>query len=201
MRYILNNNGYIEAIAFGSAIICNNNSCTEYVGTIPNGYSSLTEWSENAHIQAYKIEDGNLVYDSVRDAELQEQWAREETACKPENYSTEEQVIGSYLNKPLYRRTIILNNITLSSNSDGTIYEMVIEDMSNYNKVFIEKIYCEVASRADTTNIFKFFDSNVDGSGNYFKFIGFINNLLVQTNYLPYIKNADITINYTKTTD
>lgn len=77
MRYILDNNGYIEAIAFGSAIICNNNSCTEYVGTIPDGYSSLTEWAENANIRAYKIVSNNLIYDSAKDAELQAQWATE----------------------------------------------------------------------------------------------------------------------------
>lgn len=106
MRYILDSNGYIEAVAFGSAIICNNNTCTEYVGTIPEGYTSLTEWAENANIRAYKIISNNLAYDSVKDAELQAQWAIEQGNNTQTIYSTEEQVIGTWLGKPAYRKVI-----------------------------------------------------------------------------------------------
>lgn len=73
MRYILNNEGYVETISFTNPIVCNG-SCTEYTGTIPEGYSSLLEWSENAVIQAYKITNGNLTHDPNKEAELEEQW-------------------------------------------------------------------------------------------------------------------------------
>lgn len=78
MRYILNDEGYIETISFLYEIECNNKSCTEYKGTIPEGYSSLIEWSENAVIQAYKIVDGNLVYDAAKETELIAKWEEEQ---------------------------------------------------------------------------------------------------------------------------
>ena len=84
MRYILNSEGYIEAVIFGGLLTCNNNDCTEYTGSIPSGYESLEEWNDNANIQAYKIEDGNLVYDSDKDAELQALWQEQEENNKSE---------------------------------------------------------------------------------------------------------------------
>lgn len=83
MRYILDNNGYIEEIIFGGMIDCNNKSCTEYIGDIPEGYTSLVEWADNANIRAYKITDNNLVYDSAKDIELQEKWKIEEVKERP----------------------------------------------------------------------------------------------------------------------
>lgn len=73
MRYILDDLGYIEEVTFGGLIQCNNKSCTEYTGKVPEGYESLEEWDLEANIRAYKIVDGNLVYDDKRDAKLQEQ--------------------------------------------------------------------------------------------------------------------------------
>ena len=73
MRYILDDLGYIETVTFGGPVTCNNKSCTEYAGETPEGYDSLEEWDENANIRAYKIVDGNLVYDANRDAEIQMQ--------------------------------------------------------------------------------------------------------------------------------
>lgn len=77
MRYILDNEGYIESIAFGSYIECSEKSCTEYTGNIPEGYKSLCEWADNANIRAYNLVNGNLTYDSVRDEELQRKWEEE----------------------------------------------------------------------------------------------------------------------------
>ena len=78
MRYILNSEGYVEAVTFGGFITCNNNSCTEYAGSVPSGYETLEEWNDNANIRAYKIVDGNLVYDSDKDTELQTLWEIQE---------------------------------------------------------------------------------------------------------------------------
>lgn len=75
MRYDIDANNYITNVYFN----CNSGTCTEYTGSIPDGYTSIEEWASNSNILAYKIVDGNLVYDSAKDAELQEQWAREET--------------------------------------------------------------------------------------------------------------------------
>lgn len=71
MRYELCENGYISKAFFG----CYSGSCTLYEGDIPEGYTSLVEWADNANIRAYKIVDGNLTYDAERDEELQEEWA------------------------------------------------------------------------------------------------------------------------------
>ena len=84
MRYILDDNGYIEEIIFGGMIDCNNKSCTEYIGDIPTGYTSLIEWADNANIRAYTIIDNNLVYDSAKDIELKEKWAIEKANNTPE---------------------------------------------------------------------------------------------------------------------
>jgi len=71
VRYILDDYGYVEEVIFGGYIQCNNKGCTEYTGAIPVGFGSLEEWHENGNIRAYKIVDGNLVYDATKDAELQ----------------------------------------------------------------------------------------------------------------------------------
>lgn len=74
MRYILDNEGYIFATSLDkdSPIECELGSCTEYIGELPDGYGSLYEWQCNANIRAYKIVNGNLIYDALRDVELQE---------------------------------------------------------------------------------------------------------------------------------
>jgi len=69
MRYILDNNGYIEAVSC-TEISCSNKSCTAYTGAIPEGYDSLEDWAQNANIRAYKIVDGNLTYDDYEDEYL-----------------------------------------------------------------------------------------------------------------------------------
>lgn len=84
MRYILNNEGYIEEISFSNEIECNSKTCVEYTGVIPSGYSSLLEWSEFAIIQAYKITDGNLTYDPDKETVLKSEWATQEAKCKSE---------------------------------------------------------------------------------------------------------------------
>lgn len=70
MRYELDNEGYIKNVFFN----CYTGQCSLYEGNIPSGYNSLEEWSENANIQAYKIEEGNLVYDEVREEQLNEEY-------------------------------------------------------------------------------------------------------------------------------
>lgn len=103
MRYILDDSGYIDSVSC-TPFNCKDKSCQEYTGTIPSGYDTLQEWAQNANIRAYKIVSGNLVYDAAKDAELNAKWAK---AGQIENYSTEEQIIGTWVNgKPIYRQII-----------------------------------------------------------------------------------------------
>jgi hypothetical protein len=84
-------------------------SCNEYTGAIPEGYESLDDWVLNANIRAYKIANKNLVFDATRDAELEAEWAK---AGRIEDYSTEEKIIGSWIDgKSLYRKVISLGNL------------------------------------------------------------------------------------------
>lgn len=82
MRYILTDDGYIDEISFGNPLECKNKNCIEYTGSIPTGYTSLEEWSENAIIQAYKIESGNLVYYQAKATELQALWNSQQNSNK-----------------------------------------------------------------------------------------------------------------------
>jgi len=132
MRYILNDSSYIETISFNYQVECNNKSCIEYTGEVPTGYESLAEWSELANINAYKIVDGNLTFDSEEDTRLQELWASQQMSNnsdgdmfpigtiveydgdtvpdgyeKIEDYSTNEVKIGTWIDgKPIYRKVL-----------------------------------------------------------------------------------------------
>jgi hypothetical protein len=74
MRYILDDNGYIYSVSC-NPIECNNKGCTGYTGATPEGYDSIELWATTANIRAYKIVDGNLVYDEARAAALEAEWA------------------------------------------------------------------------------------------------------------------------------
>lgn len=85
MRYILDDYGYVQE--FGSHLMtCNNKTCTEYKGSVPSGYSSIEEWLLKANIRAYKITNGQLVYDSAKNSELQTKWTLETENSKISNY-------------------------------------------------------------------------------------------------------------------
>ena len=67
MRYILKD-GYIDEISFDAVIECKNQTCTEYTGEVPAGYDTLEEWldGEIDKLNAWKIQNGNLVFDNVK---------------------------------------------------------------------------------------------------------------------------------------
>jgi hypothetical protein len=72
MRYELKD-GYVSKVFFG----CHSGKCTLYEGIIPDGYETLEQWADNANIRAYKVVDGNLVFDAEEDARLQEEYKRD----------------------------------------------------------------------------------------------------------------------------
>lgn len=137
MRYILSDTGFIEAVSFNNAMTCNNKSCTEYTGTVPTGYESLAIWSETANINAYKIVNGNLTYDSEEDARLQSLWASQQTGglndaeiLNANSTSTTDTYSCNYINK--FDGVVLYEN---SSGSNGTI--TLNETVSNYNSIEI----------------------------------------------------------------
>ena len=73
MRYILNSEGYIADVSFGAEISCSLGNCTEYTGEIPTGYSTIEEWHDEEldRLNAWKIVNGNLLYDSIKASELE----------------------------------------------------------------------------------------------------------------------------------
>ena len=75
MRYILDDNGYIDSVSC-TPFNCKDKGCTEYTGEIPEDYETLQEWACNANIRAYKIVSNNLVYDAAKAAELEAEWER-----------------------------------------------------------------------------------------------------------------------------
>jgi hypothetical protein len=199
MFYILDDSGYIEATS-SHFIECKNKTCTEYKGTIPSGYDSLDDWVLNANIRAYKIDSsGNLVFDAGRDATLKTQWAQ---VGQIEVYSTEEKIIGVWIDgKPLYRKTIYLENVELPANSDGTIYELMLMDLWNIDHIDLSKFH--IKAGADSSSIYTttIMQNTYFSDNNYLYVRGFMTNLLIQTNYWKYIHKGCITIEYTKTTD
>lgn len=133
MRYILNDEGYIAAITFGESLECYEKTCTEYTGSVPTGYETLAEWSENANINAYKIVDGELAYDSDKDTELQSLWASQ--ICVDNGvYSTEETVIGTYLGKKHYRKVLIIPS--LPSTTTETTYAHGISNLEEFSHIY-----------------------------------------------------------------
>lgn len=66
MQYIADSNSYLKEVSFGCSVSCNGESCVEYTGAIPSGYSSLEEWyrQECDNLHQWKISGGNLTKDS-----------------------------------------------------------------------------------------------------------------------------------------
>ena len=129
MRYILDNLGYIEEVSSGHTMTCNNKSCTEYTGTIPEGYESLEEWAINSNIRAYKIVDGNLTYDAERDELLKSQYTTENqneiritsTNTPPDNTGTWELIDKEFKSQYIYTEDTKYITRTNVSSADARI--------------------------------------------------------------------------------
>lgn len=112
-------------------------------------------------------------------------------------YSTDEVVIGTFLNKPLYRRILILENINL-----GDANEYVIEDASNYDVLFLPKFCINNANDINGLR-FKMIDSTgyEVASDSYMHIVSVNNNLLYQSNMWKYIEKGYVVLEYTKIND
>ncbi len=126
MRYILDDLGYIEEVTFGGIIQCNNKSCTEYKGTIPDGYESLEEWHDTQinekKLNAWKIVNGNLVFYEDKCNELQELYEIQEE----ENALATHKWVRKQTNK---ESTIVIDEFTTNV-SDSKI--AVLDNSGDY---------------------------------------------------------------------
>ena len=129
MRYKIDNDSYILSVYFN----CHTGTCNAYTGTIPDGYSSLEEWAEKANIQAYKIVDGNLVYDEERDNELKRQFEieEEENATATHKYVRDKlRASSSVVTDELSSGKTGTSLIVLNDAGDYVIPELKIESVS-----------------------------------------------------------------------
>lgn len=129
MRYILDDNGYIDSVSC-TPFNCKDKSCTEYTGEIPSGYESIAEWAQNANIRAYKVVEGNLTLDEVKAAELEAEWATEwKTATLS---STFKAYNNEAKNMPEYKRIgdiveirgVVTPASDIASGGSGTIFTL-----------------------------------------------------------------------------
>lgn len=89
LRYILDKDGYVCHSSLGGLIICDLGECTEYNGEVPEGYEDIKEWydEELERLNAWKIVDGNLVFDNAKYSELEKKWEAEAKANRLVKYN------------------------------------------------------------------------------------------------------------------
>jgi hypothetical protein len=112
MRYRLDANGYVESVFWG----CYSNGCAEYTGTVPNGYTDLNDWSENALINAYYIDEkGNLVLDSEKlkelEAKIEQDSIDNEPLYRKDLYGTSDVLEGTYTTRTVAGNVLALENV------------------------------------------------------------------------------------------
>lgn len=124
LRYILDKNGYVCHASIGGLVICDLGECTEYKGEIPDGYETIEEWydGEIEKLNAWKIIDGNLVFDENKYNELQVKFELE----TEENATATHKWVRNQLGK---NETLI--NDELSNNATGTSL-VILEGSGNY---------------------------------------------------------------------
>lgn len=179
MRYILNDEGYIYNVSFGAEIQCDLGTCTEYKGKVPDGYSSIEEWHDEEidKLNAWKIVDGNLVFDENRCYKLQIKYEQE----LEENSHITRKELGMMSSE----ETAIYSDL-FPSKSSNTDY---IASADGTDNLSTEEVTLTVSK--DTTNFIEL------------DFIG--NNFLPNTafssssNGINYKQNADKTIEITGT--
>lgn len=129
MRYILDNDGYIMNISFGNEIECDLGTCTLYTGEIPTDYETIEEWldEEIDKLNAWKIVDGNLVYDENKYKELQAQYAQEEVdnSCvtHKELYGLQIEAIQNYSDSPYTQASA--NGKIITFNNGKKVYPKI----------------------------------------------------------------------------
>ena len=124
LRYILDEDGYIFHASIGGLIVCDLGQCTEYDGTIPEGYETIVEWYDNEieKLNAWKVIEGNLVFDENKYNELQVKWEKE----AEENSLSTHKWVKSQIHKS---NSVVADE--LSNNVKGSSL-VVLKDSGNY---------------------------------------------------------------------
>lgn len=124
IRYILNSDGYVCHASLGGLIVCDIGECTEYNGEVPNGYKTIEEWldSEIDKLNAWKIVEGNLVFDENKYNELQRKCEKEEE----ENALATHKWVRNQLGKS---SQVVIDEF--SNNASGTSL-IVLNDSGEY---------------------------------------------------------------------
>lgn len=130
LRYILDKDGYLFHASFGGLIICDLGECTEYIGDIPEGYSTIEEWFEGEadKLNAWKIVDDNLVFDENKYNELEQihKIEEEENSCASKKY----------VNDTLKKSTAVVTD-ELANEVTGTSL-IILDDAGNYEIPFLK---------------------------------------------------------------
>jgi hypothetical protein len=118
-------------------------------------------------------------------------------------YLTTETRVGTWLDgRPLYHKTIFLEDTTISSSTK----QLVIMDLTDYDVVLVDNFYINADQNSTSGNRHKFVQSITDDNNHYFNVRGWTNNstenfLVVQTDLFYYINKGYINVRYTKTAD
>lgn len=140
MRYILNSEGYIYDIAFGTEIECDLGTCTLYTGEVPTGYSTLEEWldGEIDKLNAWKIVEGNLVFDNAKYLELKELWEQQAEDNRPvyhkEIFEMKQQIEDiSDISESQYQKAAATGKIITVDNVKKAYPKVKITDINPYS--------------------------------------------------------------------
>ena len=131
LRYILNSDGYICHASIGALVVCDLGECTEYTGDIPEGYETIEEWydEELERLNAWKIVEGNLVYDENKYNELQRQYEKEskENQCATHKYVNERlKIVSDICDEELALNTNVAETIEINNALNSVISKVKI---------------------------------------------------------------------------
>ena len=145
MRYELDEENYIYKVYFG----CASGSCKGYTGIIPDGYETLAEWAENENIRAYKIVEGNLVYDNKKAAEIEAQ-------CEIEAQNNACATVG-YVNDKFQQPNKLIVDELANTIEGSTLIQ--ISDSGDYDisnlKIFLNPTDKEIQLKITNNNLIK----------------------------------------------
>ena len=184
-----NVNNYLNNTVFlgvkANTLSTNINDFADYNIQIEEG-TEATEFEEFVDKKIYCLNDNNI-YEKFLDVEK---------ANNQQNYSTTEQVIGTWIDgKLLYRKTI--KNTVPTSSANGTMSEKYLSINSSISFGFVESCFIKTTSGAIHPIPY------VDSNGYTLRVMINENKVLRILNWVASLSGAEIYVNilYTKTTD
>lgn len=124
MRYQLDEEGYVIEVNWG----CTTGNCIEYNGEVPEGYIDLEDWFENANLRAYKVVNGNLILDTVKNENLGQLYAKE----AEENCGASKK----YVNDTLKKSTAVVTDELATEKNGNDLF--ILDDAGNYEVPYLK---------------------------------------------------------------